>query len=266
MTLTATNRQLFLEQYRQVRYAEGRGSEDPEYYRALPFADLGGRNSAMWAMRAKTYKYFERKILTPLEKRAKHPLAIIDLGAGNGWMSYRLELRGHCSVALDIFSDPFDGLLAARHYPRSFPLVEAEFNALPFAPASFDLAVFNASIHYSADYASTLCEVRRILRPSGIVVILDSPIYRTPADGLLMVAERRNIFQAEYGFASDALSSIEYLDEHTLEMLSEALQLRWTRYRPWYGWRWHLRPWKARLQRRRAPSRFWILTGVFQDR
>ena len=35
------------------------------------------------------------KILAPFEKRAGRPLDILDFGAGNGWMSYRLSLRGH---------------------------------------------------------------------------------------------------------------------------------------------------------------------------
>lgn len=265
MTIEAPARQLFLEQYKQVRYSEGRGSCDPAYYQALPYKDLTNRNSEMWGMRAKTYRYFERKILAPLEKATGRALDTIDLGAGNGWLSHRLALRGHHAVALDIFSDPRDGLRAARHYSCRFPVVEADFNVLPFAPASFDVAIFNASLHYSDDYAITLREVRRVLRLPGLLMILDSPIYRSSEDGRRMVAERRNHFVQQYGFASDALHSIEYLDARTLKALARELHICWTTHRPWYGWRWHLRPWKARLQRRRAPSRFWILTGVFQQ-
>jgi hypothetical protein len=45
--------------------------------------------------------------------------------------------------------------------------------------------------------------------------------------------------------------------------LSADLNLRWTVYRPWYGWRWSLRPLKSRLAGRRPPSRFWILVGAW---
>jgi len=265
MTLEAQTRRLFLEQYRHVRYSEGRGSDDPAYYQALPYEDLTHRNSEMWAMRARTYKYFERKILAPFEKAIGKRLDILDLGAGNAWMSYRLALRGHRPFALDIFSDPMDGLKAARHYPVRFPLVEAEFNALPFKQKSFDLAIFNASLHYSADYVATLLEVREILRPGGLLIILDSPIYRHPEDGGRMVAERRHQFVRQYGFPSDVMASIEYLDQQTLGALAKKLSLQWTAYHPWYGWRWHVRPLKAKLQRRRSPSRFWILAGMFQQ-
>jgi SAM-dependent methyltransferase len=253
----------FLEQYRQVRHAEGRGSEDPAYYRALPYQDLTGKNTAMWAMRARTYRYFERKVLPRLEREAHHPLDVLDLGAGNGWMSYRLALRKHCPVALDIFNDPLDGLRAVNCYPMEIPAVEADFNALPFGQDAFDLMIFNASVHYSSNYAETLSEVRRCLRRSGHFVILDSPVYRLPEHGLRMIEERKAAYRERYGFASDALRSIEFLDEVTLEQLARKLGIRWQVYRPWYGWSWHARPLVARLRVRRPPSRFWILVGAF---
>ena len=182
MTESSQLRACFLEQYRQVRHAEGRGSQDPAYYRALPYADLSGKNSAMWAMRARTYRSFE-KILRGWERSAPAPFDVLDLGAGNCWMSYRLALRGHCPIALDIFNDPLDGLRAARFYPITIPAIEADFSSLPFDSEKFDLVIFNASFHYSADYSHTLREVRRCLRPDGRLVILDSPIYRRSEHG-----------------------------------------------------------------------------------
>jgi ubiquinone/menaquinone biosynthesis C-methylase UbiE len=265
MTSTIGDRHRFLDEYRHIRHAEGRGSENPGYYRALPYADLSGTNPAAWAMRARTYRYFEQKILALFEKRAGRPLDILDLGAGNGWMSYRLALRGHRSRALDIFTDARDGLLAAKNYPQPFPLIEAEFDHLPFPASSVDLAIYNSSFHYSVDYSSTLNEAKRCLRPDGRVVILDSPVYRCHEHGLRMVEERHSNFLSRYGFRSDAIPSIEFLDEPKLEDLATELNIEWTVHRPWYGWRWHWRPWKARIQGRRPPSRFWILIGRFRD-
>jgi ubiquinone/menaquinone biosynthesis C-methylase UbiE len=265
MTLEMHSRQQFLLEYRHIRYAEHRGSDDPLYYRALPFSDLSRKNTAMWAMRAKTYHYFERRILAPLEHRSNRPLDVLDLGAGNAWMSYRLSLRHHRPCALDIFADPKDGLHAARNYPEPLALVEADFHSLPLAENSFDLAIFNASFHYSTDYYATLAQVGRCLRPSGAVVILDSPVYRCREDGQRMVAERHASFLTRYGMYSNAIPSIEFLDEEMLGDLARRLNLRWSIHRPWYGWHWHLRPLKALLQRRRPPSRFWILIGVFNQ-
>lgn len=260
--VTASARNRFLEDYRIIRSAEGRGSTESEYYRALPYRDLSGQNSGQWAIRGRSYRYFERNILSPLE-RETGGLNVLDLGAGNCWMSYRLSLRNHRPVALDIFTDGMDGLGAARHYDSRFPLIEAEFDRLPFRAGSFDLAVFNASIHYSTDYRRTLNELRRCLRPGGHFVILDSPVYRLREHGEQMRAERHAEFDRRYGFRSDAMASLEYFDETTLAELASELNIRWSVHRPWYGWKWWSRPWKARLSGRRPPSRFWILDGVF---
>ena len=261
MSSEAAARSRFLEEYRQIRYAEGRGSDDPEYYRALPFHEVTGRNRAMWQMRAATFRYFEKCILAPLENAAARPLDILDLGAGNCWLSYRMALRRHRVCAVDVFLDARDGLAAACHYPARFATIGAEFDHLPFPSSSFDLAVFNSSVHYSTDYQVTLAEALRCLRPGGRLVILDSPIYRKHLHGERMAAERHAEFEKRYGFRSDAVPSIEFLDEPRMTELAHSLDLRWTVYRPWYGWRWHLRPLKAWIRRRRPPSRFWIFVG-----
>ena len=263
MTIEHLARQRFLQDYRLIRHAEGRGSDDNAYYRALPFEDLSGRNTAMWQMRAKTYRYFEKHILAPLERRIARPLDILDLGSGNCWLSYRLSLRQHRPVAVDIFRDELDGLRAASKYPTPFRVVEAEFDNLPFPHNSADLAIFNSSFHYSTDYARTLSEAQSCLRPNGSVVILDSPLYAKAEDGRRMVEERHAEFLKRYGFRSDAVPSIEFLDSSTLSHLSHTLGIRWRVFRPWYGWQWHTRRYKAWLRGRRPPSRFWIFEGRF---
>ncbi len=259
-------RRRFIEDYSGIRRAEGRGSADPEYYRALPYRDLTGKNSAQWAIRARSYHHFETHVLPGIEKEVDRPLDILDLGAGNGWMSYRLTLRKHRLVALDIFTDPSDGLRAVRCYPLPFPCVEAEFDHLPFADASFDLAIYNSSLHYSTDYRRTLTEARRCLRSPGRFVIVDSPVYKRPEHGERMRIERHQQFERQYGYRSDSLPSIEFFDEAMLSALGRDLNIEWTRTRPWYGVRWALRPLKARLRSRRPPSQFFILTGRFRDR
>ena len=265
--MTEVNREMrlqFLSDYAKIRRAEGRGSEDADYYRALPFRDLTGRNSAQWAIRARTWTHFENSVLRELEASTKRPLEILDIGAGNAWMSYRLALREHRPIAIDIFSDSSDGLRCARHYPRRFPCIEAEFDHLPFRDGAFDLAIFNSSIHYSTDYRHTLTEARRCLRGSGRIVIMDSPIYRQAEHGEQMRAERHRHFERAYGFRSDAVPSIEYFDEAMLESLASELKIEWRRSQPWYGIQWALRPWKARLRGRRPPSQFSILVGSFR--
>jgi len=263
--MQAATRQRFLADYVRIRHAEGRGSRDAAYYLALPYRDITGHLQLQWNIRGRSYRHFENSVLPPIESKAGHPLRIADLGAGNCWMSYRLALRGHHPVAVDILDDALDGLAAGIHYQQRtpFPRVHAEFDSLPFAPGTIDLAVYNASIHYSPDYRRTLAEVRRCLRPGGCFAIVDSPVYRRPEHGEMMRRERHLQFQKQYGFASDALQSIEYFDEPMLAAIGRDLGIRWQIYRPWYGCRWAMRPWKALWNRKRPPSRFWILVGRF---
>jgi SAM-dependent methyltransferase len=258
------DRRTFLEQYAIIRHAEGRGSDDPAYYRALPYRDLSGKNAGQWKIRACSYRCFEHSVLRPEARRLRRPLRILDLGAGNGWMSHRIATQGHNTVALDIFTDRLDGLGAICHYDAHISGVAAEFDRLPFCAESFDLVVFNSSFHYSSDYRKTLLETRRCLKTTGLLIVIDSPVYEAREHGERMRAERQKYFESTYGFPSDALNSIEYLDEPTLSALASELGIEWSRFHPWYGWRWALRPMRAKLKQQRPPSRFMILAGRFR--
>ncbi len=256
--MLSETRTRFLADYARIRHAEGRGSSGSAYYRALPFQDLSGRNAEQWKIRARTFEYLRQHILPGTSSD------ILDVGAGNCWFSNRVALAGHRPVAVDFFPDSQDGLAAARHYETQFPVLEADFDHIPVRDASFDVVVYNASIHYSTDYERTLNEARRCLRPGGRVVIADSPVYSRWEHGVRMREERHQQFERQYGFRSDAIESIEFFDMESLDKLARNLRLKWEIHKPWYGLRWHLRPWKAKLAGRRPPSNFWILAGRFQ--
>jgi SAM-dependent methyltransferase len=252
----------FMREYQAIREAEGRGSESAEYYLSLPYLDLSGHNQGQWAIRAQTYEFLERKILPNLEVSNSAGLGILDLGAGNGWMSYRLSLRGHWPVALDLLTSERDGLAAATHFQRQipslFPRFQAELDRLPFADNQFDIAIFNASFHYSEAYDETLGEAIRCLRPGGTVIIADTAWYSRDVSGQRMVAERQQSFTQRYGFPSDGLTSLEYLTDRRLGDLEHQFGIHWKIYSPFYGMRWAMRPLIAKLKHKREPSRFRI--------
>jgi SAM-dependent methyltransferase len=241
----------FLRDYTKIRLAEGRGSEDPSFYRNLPACPSEHPTAWQWQIRRNTY----RSLLRILGPR----LRVLDLGAGTGWLSNRLAQLGHQPCAIDLSCDALDGLSAARHYQAAWPRVQAEFDCLPIPNESADMAIFNASLHYSTDYRRTLSEALRVLRPNGTLVILETPIYKKEASGQQMVAERHARFQKEYGTRSDSIPSQEFLTWDRLDALGRDLGIRWHTIHPWYGVRWALRPWKARLRGGREPSRFVIL-------
>ncbi len=252
----------FVQDYQAVRAKEGRGANDSDYYRALPFADLSGKFAGNWRIRAASYHVLVGRLLTPFTRAQKRPANILDLGAGNCWLSNRLAGLGHQVVALDLLDNSTDGLGAHRHYETSFECVQAEFDHLPFADNQFDFVIFNASLHYSEAYLTTMSEALRVLAPGGSAVILDSPVYRDGTSGRKMVKERENDFERRFGFRSNALSSENFLTFERLDLLGRQLQLNWEFIRPFYGLRWRLKPFVAKIRRRREPAQFFLIVGT----
>ncbi len=245
----------FLTRYATVRRDEGWGDDDPAYYRALPYRDLSGRHPEIWRIRALTYRALLRRVLRPA---AAGGLSILDLGAGNGWLSYRLRQEGHVPVAVDVTVDRRDGLGACRHYPERFLRVEASFDRLPWAAPELDVAIFNGSLHYSRDCAATLREALRLLKPGGRLVVMDTPIYRRRSSGERMLRELEARLRERYGFAREG-GGVGFLTPEHLDRLARELGLEWRVIRPFYGLRWALIPWKARLLGRRELMRFRLL-------
>lgn len=248
--------------YGEHRAAEGRGAGGTAELLALPYL-ADGPLAAQWRVRARTYDAFAARVLAPLAREAGRPLRIADLGAGNGWLSYRAAVLGHEPTAFDVRDDAVDGLGAAAgydaHLPRPFERAAASFDALPSRDGTFDVAVFNASLHYAIDLSAVLREAVRVTRPGGRIAILDSPFYRRDADGRAMVDEKRRHAAARFGAHADALTGlpfIEYLTRARLADASAPLGLRWRRHRVRYPLSYELRPLVAFLRRRRAPSRF----------
>lgn len=248
----------FVTDYERIRAAEGRGSKDPAYYLGLPYTNLTGSLGDQWRIRARTFCALYRRYLRTLTPRAR----ILDLGAGNGWMSYRLSLLGFQPTAVDLLVNDGDGLGAAHFYsdqlPAIFPRVQAELARLPFCSAQFEAAVLNASLHYAEDYEEVLGEALRCLKPGGLLLIADTPWYAREESGTRMLAERQSRFLQYFGTPSNAIRSLEFLTPERLERLERTFNIRWTAYTPWYGLRWALRPLVAALRNRRPPSRFRI--------
>ncbi|HLO29869.1 MAG TPA: class I SAM-dependent methyltransferase [Anaerolineales bacterium] len=251
----------FIADYEAVRRSEGRGSTSENYYRALPFKDLSGHFTADWHIRSRSFSVLVKKVLTRLQNPLERALRILDLGAGNGWLSNRLSAQGDRVTAVDLLVNEQDGLGAWKYYKNGFTPVQAEFNHLPVMDRFADAVIFNASFHYSENYAETLKEGLRVLSREGLIVIMDSPIYRRSASGEKMVAERQTQFKENYGFASDNLQSENYLTYTRLKELGRELNLTWKIITPFYGVRWLVRPLIAKLLRRREPAKFHLIVG-----
>jgi len=225
------------------------------YYRCLPTCNHKDPLAAQWRIRRRSFAAFMAWTRVNLQAGAK----VIDVGAGVGWVCNHLDGAGFGPCAVDINDDDKDGLKAARHYTPKWPIVQAEFDRLPIPAETVDAVLFNASLHYSADYLITLREALRVLKPRGKIVVMDSPVYSDRSSGETMLEEQRRTFQAQLADRSDSLQQVGFLTWSMLARLAEELNISWRWQTPWYGWRWAIRPAMARIGGSREPGRFHLL-------
>lgn len=125
-----------------------------------------------------------RSLLSPAEKvegallkaLGKEPLGrLLDIGTGTGRMAELLADRASHVAALD--RSPEMLRLARARLQRlpaeSWELVQGDFGALPFEPATFDTVVLHQVLHYAHEPAYPLREAARVCRPGGRIAIID---------------------------------------------------------------------------------------------
>ena len=248
----------FAREYARFRAEEGRGYRGQTLI-SLPYIRTGP-HAAQWAVRSRTFDAFMEEVLLPSAAQSAEPLSVLDLGAGNGWLSYRVGLEGHRAIALDVRNDAVDGLGAADPFLKRAPFMTclvASFDAVPLASESIDIAVFNASLHYATDLRGVLGEAQRVTKSGGQIAILDSPFYGSEAEGAAMVAEKRR----QFGARAELLMALPFIEFLTVERLRKtAPQLTFVRHKVRYGLAYELRPLIAAIRGKRRPSRFdlWV--------
>jgi SAM-dependent methyltransferase len=253
--MTPQQQPLWVQQYLAVREREGRRGKPAEYYRGLPSVAAEDPHAFEWQIRAESFD----RLCRALPPNAS--LRVLDVGAGNGWLSNRLAALGHAVVALDRLDDEEDGLGACRHYRTRFACVQADFDALPFARGTFDLVVFNGSLHYAPDVRATLARARDVLAPCGFLAVMDSPMFRHDEDGDAMVAEKLRRFRTDYGLTEVVHPSVGFLTHESLMRATAPLGLHGGFVQSRGSLRWRIGREVARFRLRRAPAAFGIWIG-----
>ena len=97
------------------------------------------------------------------------PGRVLDLGCGTG-RSLPLFARHVRAIGLD---PCHESLLKARRRAPGVPLVRARAEALPFRDGAFDTVVSGLVFCSVVDVRSGLDEVRRVLKPGGVLRMLE---------------------------------------------------------------------------------------------
>lgn len=246
----------FLAQYRTVRDADGHAVPDADAYRALPHRPLSLSSAYEWAIRRES-----------LQTLCAHPVLaapgrrVLDIGAGSAWLAHCMAGAGHHVVAVDVNEDGRDGLRTAQHGAHAVVLVQADFDALPFAPGQFDVVVLNAALHYAPDAEATLRMAHAQVAPGGVLAVMDTPCFEREPDGRAMVAEQRRLLASRLGVTTVVQPGRGFL---TFDWMREATARlgRTLRFVPSRGpLVWRVKRFVSRYRIGRAPATFgvWVL-------
>ncbi|HEX4247731.1 MAG TPA: methyltransferase domain-containing protein [Pseudonocardia sp.] len=106
---------------------------------------------------------------------------VLDIGSGPGYLARELAALvgpGGTVHGVDISESMLE--IARSTEPQAVPgsapveFVEGEANALPFPAGSFDAVTVTQVYEYVTDVAAALTEARRVLRPGGRLLVLDT--------------------------------------------------------------------------------------------
>lgn len=239
--------------YRTRREEQGWRSLTAQEMAALPTIPPGGWDKIYWPVRHKSFKALIRWFKQDIDGR-DGPLRVVDMGAGVGWLAGRLVMEASKPielVALDLSCDDAFGLSAAGRLRQelnlAITLVQGDIESPPIQQKSVDLLIYNASLHYARDVAACLATAAALLRPGGVVVIMDSPISTGPVTAIAGPPPAVGAdVEANEEKPADNRAGRQLPNEEVIQALTEAgLTYEFTTIRR--GFRWGLRELRMRL-------------------
>ena len=114
-----------------------------------------------------------RRVDRLLAQIVDQPRDILDLGAGTGWLSERLDRGGHRVTAIDTRPEGLDEL---RQRAPGVTTIRGDVALLPLADATADVALLLDVLEH-VDDLQAMSEVARVLRPGGhsLITVPASP-------------------------------------------------------------------------------------------
>lgn len=115
--------------------------------------------------------------------RGQATARVLDLGCGGGHVSYRAAPHVAEVVACDVTARMLE-VVAATAAERGLANITPQLapaEALPFPDASFDMVLCRFTTHHWQDLEAGLHQARRVLKPNGLGVFIDTiaPLDRT---------------------------------------------------------------------------------------
>jgi ubiquinone/menaquinone biosynthesis C-methylase UbiE len=137
-----------------------------------------------------------REIATALPRQP----VVLDLGCGAGHASFAVAPVAESVTAFDLSAQMLEVVAGAAHERGLSNLGTAQGNvaSLPFADASFCMVVTRFSAHHWLDVPAALREVKRVLKPRGVFVVIDitapaSPLHDTTLQAVELLRDGSHV-------------------------------------------------------------------------
>lgn len=183
----------FEDAYIALRGKEGRIYAD-DVLEKLPEVTSGHPLFQEWQIRKQSLQ----KLMRYLEKQ-HCPLAVLDLGCGNGWMSANLARIPHSTIyGVDLNDAELkQGAAVFSHQQNLFFCYGDIFQNI-FPKSTFDVIVLASCIQYFPDFTRILETLMPLLTERGELHILDSPFYQSGE--IPTAAKRTAAYYRDAGF------------------------------------------------------------------
>ncbi len=166
------NLNAFEKNYINLREREHRVYSD-EVVRNLPAIAESHALRKEWLIRKITMK----KLVEHFKKR-NYKTLILELGCGNGWLCHHLAISLNAEIlGLDI--NETELLQGAKLFgaTQNLSFICADVFTVDLKSQSFDFILLASSIQYFSNLKRLISRVLELLKPSGEIHIVDSPIY-----------------------------------------------------------------------------------------
>jgi ubiquinone/menaquinone biosynthesis C-methylase UbiE len=158
---------------RQLLIRENRVYSDPEL-RRLPWVEKTHPHSGEWALK----KSNSEKLVRQLESR-NELLHILEIGCGNGWLSYQLSrIPGSRVIGLDTRLSELQQAARVFNSNSKLKFVYGDIRSGFFNDLRFDIIVMSSSIEYFPCLTEIIDAARALLYSGGELHILHSRFYK----------------------------------------------------------------------------------------
>ncbi|HHM24256.1 MAG TPA: class I SAM-dependent methyltransferase [Bacteroidetes bacterium] len=136
------------------------------------YYEIMGEQKSVWTVPRNSPTYFQEmlryeKVLSQLPRT---PGKVVDLGCGDGYLSYLMARRGHSVLSVDIATSRLNKL---RENIGGLPvqILQADIKHTGLQSGSVDAVVCSEVLEHIPGYEEVVQESYRILKPGGLFVI-----------------------------------------------------------------------------------------------